>query len=190
LDIILASQSPRRQELLKRIVKNFRVIPSDADETLPEGITPINAVELLAQKKAEAVAKKNPQSIVIGSDTIVVYNNEILGKPKDKEDCLRMINALSGNTHQVYTGVAIITPDETKVFYEETDVVFDKMDKEEIEWYANLKEPYDKAGGYGIQGMASLFIAGIKGDYSNVMGLPVNKIYKYIKKMKINYNIA
>lgn len=186
MDIILASASPRRKELLKRIVKEFKVVVSDADETLPEGILPKEAVKQLALKKAQAVAKQNPYSVVIGADTVVVFGGEILGKPKDKEHCKSMLSALSGNSHQVYTGVAIITPEDTVAFCEKTDVMFEEMTQEEQDWYVNLEEPYDKAGGYGIQGKASLFIKGINGDYSNAMGFPVNAVYKYIKKMKIN----
>lgn len=186
MDIILASGSPRRKELLKGIIKDFKVVVSDADETLPDGISPKEAVEQLALKKAQAVAKDYQSSVVIGADTVVVFDGEILGKPKDKQDCKNMIAALSGNVHQVYTGVAIITPEKTVVFSEATEVLFDEMTQKEQNWYVNLDEPYDKAGGYGIQGKASLFIKGIKGDYSNVMGLPVHAVYEYIKKLKIN----
>ena len=190
LDIILASASPRRQELLTKLIANFSIIPADVDETIPPHLTGKQAVEYLSEIKAAAVAKDNKNSIVIGADTVVVYQGQILGKPIDRQDCINMISLLSGKTHQVYTGISIITPDEKIVFSHCTDVTFDNLSYEYIQSYSMLDEPYDKAGGYGIQGVASIFISQIKGDYWNVMGLPVNSLYKHIKKMKIHTIIS
>lgn len=184
MKLVLASQSPRRRELLSLIQKDFEVQASCADETLPENITACDAVMLLASKKACQVAESHKDSIVIGSDTVVVLDGKIMGKPKDHAECVKMISALSGREHEVYTGVAIVADGETESFYEKTEVRFLKLTQEEIEWYASLEEPYDKAGGYGIQGYGSLLVEGICGDYFNVMGLPVSALNRRLQKYK------
>lgn len=185
--IILASQSPRRRELLTQIGLKFEVIPS----TVEEVITSTNSVEVvqeLAQQKARDVAnvaaKETPKEslLVIGADTIVVYEGKILGKPGDKEDAVRMLTMLQGKEHSVYTGVALLTGEQEIIFAEETRVQMCPMTPEEIAWYVNTGEPMDKAGAYGIQGLCARFIRQIQGDYNNVVGLPVGRIYQELKK--------
>ena len=185
--IILASQSPRRRELLTQIGLKFEVIPS----TVEEVITSTNSVEVvqeLAQQKARDVAnvaaKETPKEslLVIGADTIVVYEGKILGKPGDKEDAVRMLTMLQGKEHSVYTGVALLSGEQEIVFAEETRVQMCPMTPEEILWYVNTGEPMDKAGAYGIQGLCARFIRQIQGDYNNVVGLPVGRIYQELKK--------
>lgn len=176
--IVLASQSPRRQELLRFLFDSFEILVSDTDETLPAGITPDAAVESLALRKAQAVQALRPQSLVIGADTVVTIDHTILGKPKDREDAARMLHTLSGRVHQVYTGVAICYRDKKRVFHCVTEVEFSPLSAEEIEWYIHTGEPMDKAGSYGIQGYGARYVKRISGDYFNVMGLPVNSIYR------------
>ena len=179
MQLILASQSPRRKELLSLITQDFEVQVSHVEEKIPSGLQPYEAVMHLARIKAEAVAAEmaaqpNAQpGVVLGADTVVVLDGEIMGKPKDHADCVRMISALSGREHEVLTGVCIVENEREESFYERTAVKFLKLSDEEIQWYASLDEPYDKAGAYGIQGYGSLLIEGICGDYFNVMGLPV-----------------
>ncbi len=186
--IILASQSPRRKELIAIITDNVEIRPVPCDETLPEGIGAREAVEYLSKIKNEASRKCSaPDEIVISADTVVAVNNEILGKPVDKDDARRMLNLLSGKTHQVYTGVTISDNEKSVTFSEKTDVVFYRLTKKEIEKYISSREPYDKAGAYGIQGKASLLVKGIKGDYFNVVGLPVARLKRELEKF---YNIA
>ncbi|MEM1485073.1 Maf family protein [Oscillospiraceae bacterium PP1C4] len=177
--IILASQSPRRQELMKLLFDEFEVRVSDVDESLPDGIDPASAVESLALRKAKAVAE-DAQGIVIGADTVVAIDGLILGKPQDPADAAAMLRRLSGKVHQVYTGVAICAPKQECVFHRCTSVEFCSLSEEEIAWYLKTGEPFDKAGAYGIQGWGARFIKGITGDYFNVMGLPVNSIYEKI----------
>lgn len=182
MKLVLASQSPRRRELLSLIEKEFEVCASHAQEVIPDGLQPYEAVMHLAKIKAEEVAGRFEDSVVIGADTVVVLDGEIMGKPKDHADCVRMITALSGREHDVYTGVAIAASGKTEQFYERTAVRFLELTPEEINWYASLDEPYDKAGAYGIQGYGSLLVAGIDGDYFNVMGLPVASLNRKLKK--------
>ena len=188
--IILASQSPRRRELLTQIGLEHEVCPSTVEEIVTE-INPVDIVKSLSLQKAMDVAEKKKKEypeesfLVIGADTIVVYDNKILGKPKNEEDAISMLSMLQGNTHSVYTGVALIFEEngkeEVKSFAEETKVTMYPMTQEEILWYVSTKEPMDKAGSYGIQGYCARFIEKIHGDYNNVVGLPVAKIYQEIK---------
>lgn len=179
--IVLASQSPRRQELIKLIFDEFQVLPAECDETLPEGMGAQEAVEYLSKIKNEASARLSPKdSLIISADTVVSINNEILGKPADKDDARRMITLLSGNVHQVYTGVTLSFNEKKVTFSEKTDVEFYSLTQEEIEGYINTSEPYDKAGAYGIQGKAGLLVKGINGDYYNVVGLPVARLKREI----------
>ena len=189
IQIILASQSPRRKELLTQVGMKFVVCPSTIEENVTDK-SPVNVVKELSRQKAEDVAKKaenkeaEREFLVIGVDTIVVYENQILGKPADKEDAIRMLNLLQGKTHSVYTGVTLVLKREiSKVitFAEKTEVVMYPMNQEEIEWYVNTGEPMDKAGAYGIQGLCARFIREIRGDYNNVVGLPVGRIYQELK---------
>lgn len=182
--VVLASQSPRRQTLLKTIYDEFEICVSDADESVPEGTEPARAVEMIAMRKAQAVSKLRPNDVVIGADTVVVVGGEILGKPADARDAAVMLRKLSGRKHQVYTGVAILTPGKTKVFSCCTDVQFALLTKEEINWYISTGEPLDKAGAYGIQEYGARFVEGIHGDFFNVMGLPVCALYEQLRLME------
>lgn len=178
MQVILASQSPRRKELLAHLTENFTVEVSGVDELLPAGIGPGGAAILLAQRKARVVAERHPQALVIGADTMVSVGREILGKPKSDPDAARMLGLLSGRAHQVYTGVAIYLEGREKSFNVMTEVEMAPLSPEEIVWYLSTGEAMDKAGAYGIQGAASRFVRRIAGDYFNVMGLPVNALYE------------
>ena len=175
--VILASQSPRRIELLKFILPEFEIMPADIDETAPDAVPATQVPEFLAVKKAFHIASKNPDSIVIGCDTGVFIDGKMLGKPKNDDDARRMLSMLSGRTHKVITGCAICNKGRSTSFSEVTEVTFCKMTPDEINRYIKTGEPSDKAGAYGIQGYGSVFIKGICGDYFNVMGLPVSKLY-------------
>lgn len=182
MKLILASASPRRAELLKLITSNFAVIPSDADEEIKEKLAPAELVMALARIKAESVFENNADGVVIGSDTVVAApNGEILGKPKNKADARRMMKLLSGCAHSVFTGVCLVKQGKQESFYCETKVYFYKLTEDEIEEYISTSEPYDKAGGYGIQGKAGLFCEKIEGDYLNIVGLPASMLYKKLK---------
>lgn len=182
MKIILASASPRRRELMKYITEDFEAVSTDCDETLPDDISPMAASEYLAVLKAKAAAEKYPDCTVIGCDTTVICENEILGKPKDKAQCIADISKLLGRTHQVVTGCCIISGGNINSFSEVTDVTFRKLTAAEIEAYADTDEPYDKAGGYGIQGKGSALISHIDGDFFNVVGLPVGHLFNELKK--------
>ena len=181
--IILASASPRRRELLTLAGVNFSVECADADETLPQGISPREAVELLAQKKAAAVAATHDDCAVIGADTVVSAQGKILGKPADYDEAFEMLSLLSGKTHSVYTGVCIICGGERVVFSEKTDVTFYDLTDAEIDGYIKTNECFDKAGSYGIQGRGCTLVKKIDGDYFNVVGLPVARTIRELKKI-------
>ena len=180
-DIILASASPRRKELLTLAGVDFTVKAADVEEVIPENASPDEVVMSLALQKAQAVSKDNADCIVIGSDTVVALDGVILGKPKDEENAREMLIARSGRSHTVYTGVAIIHGEKTKSFCEATEVVFNELSQEEILNYIATKEPMDKAGAYGIQGKGCVLVEKIVGDYFNVVGLPVSRLYKELK---------
>lgn len=179
LGLVLASKSPRRAEILKNAGVDFTVRVQDADETLPADISPENAVMYLAEIKARAV-KREKGEIVLGADTVVVLNGKILGKPNSREQAFSMLRALSGKTHSVFTGVCAVSDEKTEKFFEKTDVTFLEISDSEINGYIDTGEPFDKAGAYGIQGFASKFVKSINGDYFNVVGLPICKIYEKI----------
>lgn len=194
---ILASGSPRRQELLRNITDNFQVIVSDVEENTEKSL-PDQVVMELSSIKAKAVFdicikddvfQNYDQAVVIGADTIVAYNGEILGKPEDEEDAKNMLLLLSDRTHQVYTGVSLYLFQNNEIktlsFCESTDVTFLPLDRFEIDDYVKTKDPMDKAGSYGIQGVFSKHIKAIKGDYYNVMGLPVSRLYTELKNLRI-----
>lgn len=172
-EIILASGSPRRQELLKLIVPRFTIQVSDIDESIGANVLPQKAAEQLAFKKARSVWENNREALVIGADTMVALNGEIMGKPKNREQASEMLKKLSGAAHTVYTGMAIVTEEKTCSFISETQVVFAALTKQEIADYIYTNEPYDKAGGYGIQGQAAAFVKEIHGNYLNVVGLDI-----------------
>lgn len=180
--IILASQSPRRQGLLKLITSDFEIKVSNVDETLPDKITPKEAVMYLSKIKAEPFADSN--DIVIGADTVVALDGKILGKPKSEENAKEMLRFLSGRTHSVFTGVTLASGKKTKTFAVETKVKFFELTNEEIDAYIKTKEPFDKAGAYGIQGYGSLLVEKIDGDYFNVVGLPVSTLARELKAFK------
>ncbi|WP_338470400.1 Maf family protein [Niallia sp. XMNu-256] len=181
-DLILASSSPRRKELLENLQIEFKAISSDVDEQYNPDWTPHEIVMELAYRKAQAVATSHPSSIVIGSDTIVVKDDDVLGKPQNREEAYAMLQRLSGKSHSVFTGVAIITPTEVRKFYENTDVEFWELSHEEINQYLDTGEPFDKAGAYGIQGFGSLLVKKITGDYFAVVGLPVARTVRELKQ--------
>ena len=180
--IILASASPRRKEILELADLKFDVMPSDAQEITTK-TAPNEVVMELASLKAKDIYKKSEkQSMIVGADTVVAYQGQILGKPTDKADAKRMLTMLSGQTHEVYTGVCVIEDGKTKTFYEETKVTFYEISDEQIDHYIKTGEPMDKAGSYGIQGKAAVFIKGIVGDYYNVVGFPIARFLQEITK--------
>lgn len=176
MNVILASASPRRKELLGYIVPRFEIIPADVDETLPEEIPAEKSAEFLAVKKAVHISAQYPESIVIGSDTVVIVDGEILGKPADEADAYRMLKKLSGKVHTVVTGVCISQGEKKKSFSEATRVEFYPLSEEEIRNYIATGDPMDKAGAYGIQGEGCVLIKGIEGDFFTVMGLPAARL--------------
>lgn len=183
--LILASQSPRRKELLKKLQIPFDTISSNADEQLDDNLSPENAVIELATRKANTVADQYKEAIVIGADTIVVHNGKILGKPINRTMAREMLESLSGTQHSVFTGVTVIYNGKHQSFYEKTDVTFWELTSKEIEHYLDSDEPYDKAGSYGIQGLGSLLVKAISGDYFNVVGLPVSRLNRFLKEKKL-----
>lgn len=189
MKIILASASPRRRELLTQIGLTFEIKVSDVEEKVTTSL-PCEVVQELSRQKAEAVLAscKAPQEealLVIGADTIVACDGQILGKPKDEQDAARMLRMLSGRSHEVYTGVTFAYKGEQCElfsFYEATTVHFAPMTDAEIQTYVSTKDPMDKAGSYGIQGFCARYITGIEGDYNNVVGLPVGRVYQELKR--------
>ena len=174
-DLILASASPRRRELLERIGLRFAVEAADADETLIPGLSAKNQVMRLSRIKADAVAALHSgEPVILSADTVVVLDGKILGKPADEEDARHMLKSLSGRTHHVLTGITVRRGMYQDTRCEETEVRFGPLSDNEIDSYIATGEPMDKAGAYGIQGLASVFVAGISGDYYNVMGLPLH----------------
>ena len=180
--IILASKSPRRAEILKMIKVNFKVVPSKIKEKINPKIQQNETAINISKAKAEKIANKYPNDIIIGADTIVVLNGEIFGKPKDIDESKKMLKALSGNSHKVITGVTIMNNrlGVLKTFSEITEVFVKKIPIKKIDYYTNNFNTLDKAGGYGIQEWFSVWIKKINGCYYNVMGLPVSKLYKYL----------
>jgi septum formation protein len=182
-NLILASQSPRRKELLQQIQLSFTVMGSSVDETFSSDLMPYEVVMYLARKKAKEISNQYPAHFVIGSDTIVTMNGKILGKPGSKEDAKDMLRMLSGSDHEVFTGVAILHGEDEKLFYEKTDVTFWELTSKEIDEYIASEEPFDKAGSYGIQGIGAKFVKEIKGDYFSVVGLPISRVNRVLIEM-------
>lgn len=177
--LVLASSSPRRTELLNRAGWPHEVMVAGIDESLMPQEDPAEYVQRLARSKAEAVAERLEHGLVLGADTTVVINDQILGQPRDEEDARTMLKLLSGKWHEVLTGVALVrVGGETRVAHETTRVRFAEMSASEIDWYIGSGEPVGKAGAYGIQGKASLFVEEIEGDYFNIMGLPIRLVFK------------
>jgi len=180
--VILASASPRRAEILRTVQWPFEALPLDVDETRNHDEDAETYVQRLALAKAGAAAQLRPRSLVVGADTVVVIEKQILGKPTEHEDARSMLRQLSGRWHQVLTGVALVNglTSESRVAYQSTEVKFAVMSPDEIDWYVSTSEPMDKAGAYAIQGLGSRFIEGIRGDYFNVVGLPVRLLYELL----------
>ena len=179
--LVLASTSPRRAEILRSVGWDFETLPVNIDETHLQGEDAVEYVERLSREKAEAAERLSPQGLVLGADTTVVVDGDILGKPRDEDEARRMLYRLSGRWHAVLTGVTLIRGGEGRkcvVAHEATRVLFAALSDDEINWYVASGEPMDKAGAYAIQGRAALFIKKIEGDYWNVVGLPVQLVYR------------
>ena len=182
---VLASASPRRKEILSTLLSDFEIRVSESEEK-PVASTPEETVKAIAASKGlDVLSKASEKEIIIAADTLVFCDGEILGKPKDKADAKRMISLISGRTHYVATGVFVGVKDggsqEYDVFSEKSEVMVDELSEEEIENYISTDEPYDKAGAYAIQGLFGKHIKGIKGDYYNIVGFPLNAFYDYCK---------
>ena len=187
MNIILASQSPRRRELLKRVgIENFKVIPARGEELATRTLTPDQLVEELSQRKCAEVAAAHPKDLVIAADTVVSIHNRVLGKPRSEEDAARMLAALSGKLHLVYTGVTVAKEGRTLTQHEVTSVRFRTLTQADIIRYIATGEPMDKAGAYGIQGYGSVLVEGISGDYYNVMGLPVCRLARMLARFGVD----
>ena len=201
MNIVLASASPRRKELLEMLeVENLIVIPAKGEEIPPEHAGPGELVMALSAAKArEVAAQRSPEDLVIGADTIVWFNGRAYGKPHSREEAIghaygkphsreeaiRMLEELSGNTHRVYTGVTVIVGGREDREYEESQVTFRQLSREEIERYVDTGEPMDKAGAYGAQGKGALLVEGIRGDFFNVMGLPLCRLALMLRKQGV-----
>ncbi len=182
MKIVLASQSPRRKELLGRMGLEFVTQASEIDESAFDGLEARELVATLSREKAQWIAKQlDGETLVIGADTVVVRDGVALGKPKDVEDAVAMLLSLSGRDHQVCTGVTVCRGDRVLTQVEETQVTFRELTETEVRQYVSTGEPMDKAGAYGIQGLGGLLVEGIQGDYSNVVGLPVCRLGQMLK---------
>ena len=186
MDIILASQSPRRRELLSQMgLKGFKITSPDVDEDVDENLHPSLVVEELSLRKAKAVAEHaDEEDLIIAADTVVALEGTVLGKPADEGDAFSILSALSGNRHYVYTGVTVIQGEKVVTQHEVT--TFRDIDPQEIDNYIATGEPMDKAGAYGIQGLGALFISGIDGDYFNVMGLPIYRLGRILAEFDLD----
>jgi septum formation protein len=185
--LILASASPRRFELLSLTLLPFETYPSTLEEKMDLSLTPSRLVESLAEQKAADIFTQKPDCVVLGADTIVSYQNNRLGKPKDRIEAADMLRMLSGQTHEVYTGVCLIDQTKKVIFSVKTSVTFYTLDENTIDWYLNTGEPFDKAGSYGIQGSGSLLVEKIDGDYFNVVGLPISKVVRSLKDFGFSF---
>ena len=187
MEIILASQSPRRRELLERMgLSAFQVIPARGEEVMDPSLSPEQLVEELSRRKAAEVAATHPDQLVIAADTVVAVGGQVLGKPRDPEDAVRMLTALSGREHTVHTGITVRLGGRAVTEAEATAVRFRSLTGEEIACYVSTGEPMDKAGAYGIQGLGCVLVEGISGDYYNVMGLPVCRLAQILSRFGIH----
>lgn len=182
--IVLASQSPRRRELMQMLNMPFSSENPQTEELIDPALPLTKAVEKIAIDKAHQVFQKHPKAIVIGSDTVVVYEDQILGKPVNEEDAVRMLRLLSGKTHKVITGVCMVSDQEQLVFHSSAKVTFYPLDEAMIKAYVATSSPLDKAGAYGIQDRGALFIKSITGDYYTIMGLPIAEVYRRLRTME------
>jgi septum formation protein len=185
MSIVLASASPRRRELLETLGVKFEIVPALEPERPPKGADAEQTVRALSRSKALEVARKRPDAVVIGADTVVACEEEILGKPRSEEDARRMLRMLSGRVHSVFTGVTIARGGEVLTEAEQTRVFFRPIADAEITRYITTGEPMDKAGAYACQGLASLFVERIEGDFFNVMGLPLYRLGRMLEKMGV-----
>jgi len=180
-NFILASQSPRRRELLHLLDIKFKVVPSDVEEIIKEGLSFPEVVMDLATQKAQAIASEYPEATILGFDTLVILDDEALGKPINRDDAFDMLKRLNGRTHTVITGCALVCCEEVVTLYDEADVTFVSMTDDEINEYLDTGEPFDKAGAYGIQGYGGRYISRVEGDFYSVMGVPLRKLYQLIR---------
>lgn len=181
---ILASQSPRRRELLKFLDVEFVVKPSDVEEVIDVRLSFEEVVMDLAKQKAAFIANQYPDHTILGFDTLVIHNGMALGKPKNRQDAFDMLRSLSGDTHTVLTGCALVCCNEVVTFYDQADVTFNSMTDHEINEYLDTGEPFDKAGSYGIQGYGARYINKVNGDFYSVMGVPLQKLYQTIRGLE------
>ena len=187
MQIILASQSPRRRELLERMgITKFDVVPAQAAEVFQPSRAPVDVVETLSRRKGIEVAASHPDGLVIAADTVVAIDGHIMGKPHSEDEAFRMLSVLSGREHKVYTGVTVCCGGRSVTEHEATSVRFRSLSEADIIRYIATGEPMDKAGGYGIQGYGCLFVEGISGDYYNVMGLPVCRLGRMLKEFRVD----
>lgn len=184
MHLILASKSPRRHELIRNITDDCEIIVADVEEIIPKGIAPGQVPGHLAALKARAVSDAHPGRVVVGADTVVILEGDVLGKPIDRDDAHTMLRRLSGRTHTVITGCCITDGTHTRCFSQCTEVDFYPLSDREIRDYIDTGDPFDKAGSYGIQGRGMLFVRGIRGDYFNVMGLPVGELNRQLKSFE------
>lgn len=185
MNIVLASASPRRRELMGMLGVEFEIVPATGPERPPEGAGPARTVEALSLAKAREIAEKRPDALIIGADTIVAVDGDILGKPTDGADARRMLQKLSGRAHSVFTGVTVLSGQAALTRAEETRVVFRPLTGAEIDRYIKTGEPMDKAGAYACQGLASLFVERIEGDFFNVMGLPLYRLGQMLNELGV-----
>jgi septum formation protein len=188
--LILASQSPRRAELLTRLGLRFEIVPAEIDETYIDHEMPADHAERLARGKAIAISRRFPDALVLGSDTIVIVDADVLGKPADAADAVRMLRRLAGREHEVITGVAVATDGTVHSAIERVAVRFRGLDPEEIDRYVATGEPLDKAGAYGIQGIGSALVESIQGDYFAVMGLPIVRTLDLLRRAGWRYSFG
>ncbi|RIU90132.1 Maf family protein [Oceanobacillus picturae] len=183
--LILGSSSPRRQELLKQVHLPFSVRTPDIDESQIRTNNPVEKVEQLAIRKSQAIPLLDEKEVILTADTVVSYKQQIFEKPKNKETAIQMISDLSGETHEVYTGVKIRSLEQELVFVERSEVEFWPLSEEEIDWYVSTTDPYDKAGAYGIQSLGAAFVKRINGDYATIVGLPISKVVRELRPFSI-----
>lgn len=183
--LILASSSPRRQELLTQVNIPYTIRKADTDESQITTNDPVKKVTQLATLKGQETSILHVDDVILSADTVVSYQNDIFGKPKDKQDAIRMLSSLSGSTHTVYTGVMIRSMDQSVSFVEKANVKFWPLTNSEIDWYVSTEEPYDKAGAYGIQAIGAMFVKKITGDYFTIMGLPISRVCQELKQFSI-----
>ena len=186
--IILASQSPRRAQLLEALGLSFETVPADIDETYLPGEDPVAHAERLAREKTDAIHRSHPDAVVIGSDTVVIVDGEVLGKPADAADAVLMLMRLQGREHEVATGVAVAANGVLRSAVERVAVRMRRFDEADAAAYAATGEPLDKAGAYGIQGRGATLVEGITGDYYAVMGLPICTLIRLLQEAGLHYN--